>query len=153
MRGGGGAVRPSLPFFLPFTQNYHKAPIPENSWPCIPFCCGCPHEKKIKKFCFTPPLRALWKMDQPAMLERVKRCIVQSINFIFCPTVYRLICCFKRRSCSFWTFRPSVRTWSNLHVHQGLLSHLGGTRGTNWYFSPREGAGYSDRLLLYEVIF
>ena len=28
--GGGGAVRPSLPFFLPFTQNYLEAPIPEN---------------------------------------------------------------------------------------------------------------------------
>ena len=29
--GGGGAVRPPLPFFLPVTQNYHEAPIPENS--------------------------------------------------------------------------------------------------------------------------
>ena len=45
--GVGGAVRPSLPFFLPFTQNYHEAPIPENSWPCKPY------EKIIKKFIFT----------------------------------------------------------------------------------------------------
>ena len=45
-QGGGGAVRPLLPFFLPVTQNYHEAQIPENSWPCKPFCCGCPHEKK-----------------------------------------------------------------------------------------------------------
>ena len=28
---GGGAVRPSLPCFLPFTQNYLEVPIPENS--------------------------------------------------------------------------------------------------------------------------
>jgi len=28
---GGGAVRPSLPFFLPLTQNYHEASTPENS--------------------------------------------------------------------------------------------------------------------------
>ena len=45
--GGGGAVRPSLPFFLPFTQNYLEAPIPENSWPCKPFCCGCPSRNLV----------------------------------------------------------------------------------------------------------
>ena len=28
---GGGAVRPFFPCFLPFTQNYLDAPIPENS--------------------------------------------------------------------------------------------------------------------------
>ena len=53
--GGGGAVRPSLPFFLPFTQNYYEAPIPENSCPGKPFCCGCPYEeKKIKKIILPP---------------------------------------------------------------------------------------------------
>ena len=30
LKHGGGAVRP-LPFFLPVTQNYYEAPIPENS--------------------------------------------------------------------------------------------------------------------------
>ena len=44
-RTGGGAVSPSLPCFLPFTQDILRQPIPENSWPCKPFCCGCPYEK------------------------------------------------------------------------------------------------------------
>ena len=39
--GAGYAPLP-LPFFLPVTQNYHEAPIPENS------------KKKIKIFSFTP---------------------------------------------------------------------------------------------------
>ena len=60
--------------FLPVTQNYHKALILENSWPCKPFCCGCLYEKKIKKFSSPPPLSEhfeiwVWK---PAIAERVK---------------------------------------------------------------------------------
>ena len=41
--GGGATVRPSLPCFLSFIQNTLRQPIPENSWPCKPFCCGCPY--------------------------------------------------------------------------------------------------------------
>ena len=48
-KGGGCAERLSLPFLLPFIQNYHEAPIPENSWTCKTFCCG----NKNKKFSFT----------------------------------------------------------------------------------------------------
>ena len=56
-----GAVRPSLPCFLPFIQNILRQPIPENSWRCKPFCCGCrcPCENKIKKFPKCNP-RPLW---------------------------------------------------------------------------------------------
>ena len=39
-------INPLSHFFLPVTQNIHEAPIPENSWPCKPFGCGCPYEKK-----------------------------------------------------------------------------------------------------------
>ena len=39
-----GRCTPLPPLFLPFTQNYLEAPIPENSWPCKPFYCGCPFE-------------------------------------------------------------------------------------------------------------
>ena len=53
--GGGRAVRPSPPFYLPFTQTIMRHPIPENSWPCKHFCCGCPYEKKIYKFGPPPP--------------------------------------------------------------------------------------------------
>ena len=52
--GGGGAVGPSLPCFLPLTQNYLEAPIPENSRPWKPFCCGCPYEKKIRNLVLLP---------------------------------------------------------------------------------------------------
>ena len=55
MGGGGGAVRPSLSFFLPFTKNIWRQPKPENSWPCKPFCCGCPFEKKEEKNWSTSP--------------------------------------------------------------------------------------------------
>ena len=36
MGGGGGCT-----LSLPFTQNIMRQPIPENSWPWKPFCCGC----------------------------------------------------------------------------------------------------------------
>ena len=52
--GGGGSVGPFLPCLLPFTQYILRQPIPENFWHCKPFCCGCPYEKKNKKFSFTP---------------------------------------------------------------------------------------------------
>ena len=38
---------PSLVFCL-LIKIYWDNPYPENSWPCKPFCCGCPNEK-IKK--------------------------------------------------------------------------------------------------------
>ena len=38
---------PSLVFCL-LIKIYWDNPYPENSWPCKPFCCGCPM-KKIKK--------------------------------------------------------------------------------------------------------
>ena len=44
---------PSLTFCL-FTQNILRQPIPENSWPCKPFCCGCPYEKKSKNLVLPP---------------------------------------------------------------------------------------------------
>ena len=50
-----------LIYFDPFTQNILKQPIPENSWPCIPFCCGCPYEKKLTNL-VPLPLRALWNI-------------------------------------------------------------------------------------------
>ena len=31
LKHGGRCTPPPLPFFLPVTHNYHKAPIPENS--------------------------------------------------------------------------------------------------------------------------
>ena len=69
---GGRCTPPPLSFFLPVTQNYHEAPISEYSWPCKPFCCGWPDEKKIKKFSFNPLSEHfeiwVWK---PAMAERV----------------------------------------------------------------------------------
>jgi len=46
---GAGAVRPSLPFSLPFTQNNLRQPISENFCSCQPFCGGCLYEKKMKK--------------------------------------------------------------------------------------------------------
>ena len=49
----GGRCRPPS-FFLPVTQNYHEAPIPENSCPCKPFCCGCPYEKKSRNLVLHP---------------------------------------------------------------------------------------------------
>ena len=61
--GGGGAVLPSLPCFLPFTHNILRQPIPENSWTCKPFCCWCPY-KKIEHF-------EIW-VWKAAMGERVK---------------------------------------------------------------------------------
>ena len=39
---------------MPVTQNYHEAPILENSWPCKPFCCGCPYEKKSRNLVLPP---------------------------------------------------------------------------------------------------
>ena len=49
--GGGGAVRPSLAFFLPFTQNYHAVPIPDLA---NLFVANAPMKKKIYKLNFTP---------------------------------------------------------------------------------------------------
>ena len=49
---GGCTPLPHLLFA--FTQNILRQPIPENSWPCKPFCCGCPYEEKnFKKIFFS----------------------------------------------------------------------------------------------------
>ena len=59
---GRGAVQCTLPLvFLPFTQNYLEAPIPENSWPCKPFCCGCPYEEKKSRNLVLPPSQSILK--------------------------------------------------------------------------------------------
>ena len=52
--GGPCTPRP-LPWFLPFTQNTIRQPIPENSWPCKTFCCG-------SKILLLHALRVLWNM-------------------------------------------------------------------------------------------
>ena len=36
--------------FLPFTQKIFRQPIPQNFLSYAIFFCGCPYEKKIKKF-------------------------------------------------------------------------------------------------------
>ena len=55
MGGCCKSLPPSLAFCL-FTQSIFMQPIPENSWPCKPFCCGCPYEKNIKKLVLPGPL-------------------------------------------------------------------------------------------------
>ena len=73
MGGGEALYAPLPPFLFACYSKYHEAPIPENSWPCKTFFCGCLYEKKIKKFSFTPLSEHfeiwVWK---PAMGERVK---------------------------------------------------------------------------------
>ena len=77
-RTGGGAVSPSLPCFLPFTQDILRQPIPENSWPCKPFCCGCPYEKTNKKCSFTLAQSTLknWSKNLPCL---------RGLEWIHCP--------------------------------------------------------------------
>ena len=45
-----------------FTQYIFRQSIPENSWHCIPFSCGCPCEKINIKNLVLPSLRALWNI-------------------------------------------------------------------------------------------
>ena len=71
---GGGTLYASPPClgFLPSSQNIITQPIPENSWPCKTFCCGCNHGniyiavdasmKKKSKFFVLSPLRTIWNM-------------------------------------------------------------------------------------------
>ena len=51
------ALPPPRTFFLVLTSSpigLPWNPIPDNSWPCKPLCCGWSYEVKIQKFCFTP---------------------------------------------------------------------------------------------------
>ena len=68
-------LTPSPISFLPFPQKYLEAPIPESSWPCKPFGCQCPYEKKITKKSVLPPLSAHFKISvqKPTMDERIKQ--------------------------------------------------------------------------------
>ena len=45
--------------FPPYPQKMFRQPKPENSYLFQTCFCGCPYEKKIPKFIFYPPLRAL----------------------------------------------------------------------------------------------
>ena len=68
-------VRPSLPCFLPFIQNYLEAPIPKNSWPCKRFGCRCLYEKKSKNVVLPiPPPSEHFEISvqKPPMDGRVK---------------------------------------------------------------------------------
>ena len=106
-REGGGAVRPSLPFSLPFTQNYLEATIPENSWPCKPFCCGCPYDKKIKKFSFTGFSFFVWYCVQ---LTRFVAVLLNWAHVDLASTKLRNYPCFNPLSEHFeiWVWNPAM---------------------------------------------
>ena len=63
---------PSLPFFLPFTQNIVRQPIPENSLPYKPFVAEATM-KKNQKILFCPLLEHFEiSVPKPPIDKRVK---------------------------------------------------------------------------------